>query len=97
MTPSQHTQIITRHNSCSTHFSPPFRIKCPGIYVETDEVPNKGVLDIDSGTSKDGLTKISKLILELASSVNEKVADSLMNLLTEHHCSLPNVLTVLES
>lgn len=92
MTLAQHTLISTSHNSRSTESSFSIGIQCPGTDGETKEQQNIEVLELDSGTSQDSLTKMSKLNLKPDSSVNNKLADSLLHLLTEIHASLLNFL-----
>lgn len=62
----------------------------PGTYIETIELQNNEVLDLNSGNLQNGLIKISKLILKLASSVSDKGADSLLKSVAKNRACLPN-------
>lgn len=77
MSLAQHTLISICHNSCSTDFSPSVWIQYPGTCIDKNELQNNEARKLVSSASQDCLMKILKLIVELANSFNEKLADSI--------------------
>lgn len=51
------------------------------------------MLEVSSDTCQDSLIKVPKFVLNLENIVNDKLADSLLNLLADFHFSLSNTLS----
>lgn len=88
--PAQQTQIGTCRNSCSPDSSSSVGIKYSGAFIKSNKLKVIKVLEFDSSTSQNGLMKLSKLVLKLASSVNDRRFDRFLKLSTTNHGFLPN-------